>query len=1554
MRKKLRSAYAACAAFGRIGRGTVVLVLALTGVLFVPGEAIAAPCQSSAPPSGAYSVNVCFTSPSDGSTATGPVSVSATVSVTGTSPGVRRMTYFLGGTYLLTDYQTPYTFTIPSDRFVDGVKTLEVEAWMRDGFISQRASIDLTFANGVTTPPVNTNTFTPTSGTTPPSGQPFVLAAAGDGAGGEQSETDTTNLIGSWNPNLFLYLGDVYEKGTVTEFHNWYRPTDTFYGRFHSITDPTIGNHEYTAGVAEGYFDYWDNVPHYYSFNAGGWHFISLDTNSAFNQTAPGTPQYNWLVSDLNANTNPCVIAYHHQPLYNIGDEGSTTTLTQFWSLFAQHGVDLDIVGHDHSYQRWLAMDGSGNPDPNGVTEIVVGTGGHALGAFITSDGRLAASAQQFGAVRLELNSGGASYQFITAQGQTLDSGSVGCNGSASDTTPPSAPTALTATGSYKTRIDLSWGTSTDNVGVTGYQIERDGQTLATIGAQTAYADTTVLPGTTHSYRVRALDAANNFSDFSNTASATTPTVAVLFYDGFESADFSKWTQNNGLAIQQSQVFAGAYAAEGVSTGSAGASAYKQLAQSETNLFYVTRFKVVSQATNVNVLRFRNNLAGANPLATLFVTTTNKVGLRNDVTALATTSTTVAAPNIWHTAEVHLHVNGSSSQSEVWLDGTIVPELSQSGINLGTNPIGRLELGDPSLSKTFDVTFDEVAYDLEFIGDVTAPTAATNLTGSPHSGLQVDLSWTAATDDVGISGYDVYRNGSLITSIPAGTSYSDKTVSPLTSYSYALVAKDAAGNVSPSSNTASVTTGDIFSDSFELGSLANWTNVNGLAAQQQVVDTGSWAARGTSTGAAGASAVQQLDATVNELYYRVRVKLLSQGPNSVSLLRFRTAANGALASAFISSTGKLGYRNDTSSTSTTSLQTVTPNIWHEVQMHVLVAGAASQVDLWLDGIKVVGQMDGLGTSPIGKIELGDPGLNRTFDVAFDNVVVDPMFVVDTAAPSAPSNLQSTNVTPSEVDLSWDAANDDVGVTTYRVKRNGAAIVDVDSATLTYADTGLQGGTQYTYTVTALDAVGHESPASNALQVTTTLPKPDRPTGLTAVPASGQNRVDLSWAQPANPAGVTGYRIYRNSSPTPIGTVDGVATTSYADSTVAPVTQYSYVVTAVDGGGHESDPSDPAVVTTSDTVAPTAPSGLSATAGTNPARVNLSWTAATDNVGVTGYRIFRSDSATPIGTVDGATTSYADSSVASGQTYTYTVNALDAAGNPSGPSNSATVTMPDSTPPTAPSSLTATPVSDIRVDLSWTAATDAVGVTGYRIYRNGSATPVATVNGSTTTFSDTGLTADTIYTYTVKAVDAAQNVSAASNTASATTYLFGDGFETGNLSRWTGSTNFAVSNVEHYTGLWAGLATSTGKKGVASYAYRQLSAPRTDLYYQVRFKLLSGKKDTVNLLRFKTAAGGSIVSLLYDSKFRLGYQVSAEKRLSSTTVATGVWYEAKVHVVVNGAASQVEVWLNGTKITQLSLTESLGTVPVSRIEVGESVAGPSYQLAFDDVLIKKTP
>jgi len=98
-------------------------------------------------------------------------------------------------------------------------------------------------------------------------------------------------LVG-WNPNLFLYLGDVYDKGSDSEFYNWYGTPDRNFGRLRGITNPAIGNHEYETGTTQAYSSYWNNIPHFYSFNTAGWHFISLDNTVEFNQMDPSSVQY--------------------------------------------------------------------------------------------------------------------------------------------------------------------------------------------------------------------------------------------------------------------------------------------------------------------------------------------------------------------------------------------------------------------------------------------------------------------------------------------------------------------------------------------------------------------------------------------------------------------------------------------------------------------------------------------------------------------------------------------------------------------------------------------------------------------------------------------------------------------------------------------------------------------------------------------------------------------------------------------------------------------------------------------------------------------------------------------------------------------------------------------------------------------------------------------------------------------------------------------------------------------------------------------------------------
>ncbi len=409
----------------------------------------AATCIASSPASGLYSVSVCLTAPGSGSTLTGNATVTGTVSATGTSPGAARMVFYLSGSYLLTDYQSPYTFTLPTLDWVDGAYTLAVEAVMRDGFTSGQASLPVTFKNGVTMPPVNHGTFSPATGSDPPGSGPLVVAVLGDGSGGERNETRVVSLVSSWNPNLVLYLGDVYEQGSTAEFYNYYGANSSFFGKFRSITDPTVGNHEYLLGNADPYFSFWNNVPSYYSFNTAGWHIISLNSEAQYVPTLPGSPQYQWLAQDLATNTAGCTLAFWHEPLFNIGTEGDAQQTQPFWDLLAQYQVDIILNGHDHDYQRWTAMNAAGQPDPNGIVEFVVGTGGHAIQTFVTSDARMLkgydsmSTPLPYGALRLDLYPTQATYQFMDTTGAVLDAGTINCKRASGGPAPTATPTQV-------------------------------------------------------------------------------------------------------------------------------------------------------------------------------------------------------------------------------------------------------------------------------------------------------------------------------------------------------------------------------------------------------------------------------------------------------------------------------------------------------------------------------------------------------------------------------------------------------------------------------------------------------------------------------------------------------------------------------------------------------------------------------------------------------------------------------------------------------------------------------------------------------------------------------------------------------------------------------------------------------------------------------------------------------------------------------------------------------------------------------------------------------
>jgi chitodextrinase len=187
----------------------------------------------------------------------------------------------------------------------------------------------------------------------------------------------------------------------------------------------------------------------------------------------------------------------------------------------------------------------------------------------------------------------------------------------------------------------------------------------------------------------------------------------------------------------------------------------------------------------------------------------------------------------------------------------------------------------------------------------------------------------------------------------------------------------------------------------------------------------------------------------------------------------------------------------------------------------------------------------------------------------------------------------------------------------------------------------------------------------------------------------------------------------------------------------------------------------------DTTPPTVPTGLSAN-GLSSTQISVSWTASTDTGNTSSqlvYNVYRNGSS--IGRTAAGVTSWTDVALAASTTYSYTVSATDPAGNTSAQSpavQGTTLPLVDTTPPTVPGNLAVTGTTASTASLAWTASTDNVGVTGYKISRGG----VQVGTSTTASYTDTGLAPSTTYSYAVSAYDAAGNNSAQTAAVTATT------------------------------------------------------------------------------------------------------------------------------------------------------------------------------------------
>ena len=463
----------------------------------------------------------------------------------------------------------------------------------------------------------------------------------------------------------------------------------------------------------------------------------------------------------------------------------------------------------------------------------------------------------------------------------------IGGSTGGGDTTPPSTPTGVTVSSTTSTSVSLSWTASSDNVAVTGYDIYR-GSTLAGTSTTTSFTDTGLAASTQYSYTVKAYDAAGNLSAASAPVTGTTqgsvggggtstcdPTGTIaagdymlqnnewnstaqqcITYTGgtgwnvstanfglgtsgapatypsiYKGCHWGLCTPNSGLPIQVSNLGS---ATSSWSTVQPGSGAYDVA----YDIWFNSTPTATGQPDGTEIMIWLNSRGGVQPFGSQ-TATANLAGYNWNVWTGNQTSWKIISYVLnpggtsFNNLDVKALINdavsrGSLNASNYLLDAEAGFEIWQGGQGLATS------------SFSFNATAGSSTG-----GDTTPPSTPTNVVSTGVTSSSVSLSWSPSTDNVGVAGYRVYR-GNTLAGTTTSTSFTDSGLTPSTSYSYTVVAYDAAGNVSPASSAVSTMTsagstggGSGCTATYQVGS--DWGN--GFTANVTVTNNGSSATK---------------------------------------------------------------------------------------------------------------------------------------------------------------------------------------------------------------------------------------------------------------------------------------------------------------------------------------------------------------------------------------------------------------------------------------------------------------------------------------------------------------------------------------------------------------------------------------------------------------------------------------------------------------------------------------------------------------------------------------
>ncbi len=562
-------------------------------------------------------------------------------------------------------------------------------------------------------------------------------------------------------------------------------------------------------------------------------------------------------------------------------------------------------------------------------------------------------------------------------------------------------------------------------------------------------------------------------------------------------------------------------------------------------------------------------------------------------------------------------------------------------------------------------TQNDILYDSAAVASAPSWPTGSTLTPSNIAQNGLTLTWSAATDNAGVTGYKVYQDGMELTTVDGDILTYDVTgLTADTQYTFTVQAGNAAGNWSTDGPSTTLSTLPS-----SAATVLTAGNVSGVAGDVITVPVDL-----TSTGEVTG---MQFDLSYDQ-----------------TQLIYQQASLGSLTSGFMVSANPVGDRLKVMIFSVSN----TP----------IASGSGSVVQLQFkvaEGVQA-GQTSTLGLSGV----ILSDAQGQPITATVNNGQFSVPQPADTAAPTwaSGSSLTTSNVTQSGLTLTWSTATDNVGVTGYKVYQNGTVLDTVYGSTLTYDVTGLSAGTQYTFTVQAGDAAGNWSSDGPAATVSTLSPPVGTAPVLTAGNASGGAgdviqipvtltssgevaglQFDLSYDhnqliyQQANTGSLAnGFTVSANlvgdklriiiysTSNTPVPS--GSGTVAQLQFQVAAGVQAGQTSTLGLSGVILSDAQGQSIAVTvnngqfsvpqpADTMEPTWPDGSTLTAGNiTQTGLTLTWTTATDNVGVTGFKVYQGG--TEVAAVDGNTLTYNVAGLIAGAQYTFTVQAGDAAGN----------------------------------------------------------------------------------------------------------------------------------------------------------------------------------------------------------------------------------------------------------------------------------------------------